>query len=110
VILPPLLTLEDAKVHLRITGTASDVDVQQKLTEAQDAIVDYLSEQVDPVWDATTVPPRILSAIKIYLTHLYENRGDDEARDTAVWEAIGRLLARTRMQALGVDVDEEAPA
>lgn len=105
--LPPLLTLEDAKVHLRITDTASDVDVQQKLTEAQDVIVDYLGAQVDPLWDDTTVPPRVLSAIKIMLTHLYENRGDDLAADTANWAAIRRLLARTRMQALGVGATEE---
>jgi hypothetical protein len=108
VILPPLLTLEDAKVHLRITDTAHDVDVQQKLTEAQDVIIDYLGEQVDPLWTDTTVPPRVLSAIKLYLTHLYEQRGDDMAPDMALWDAIRRLLARTRMQAIGVPETTDA--
>jgi Phage gp6-like head-tail connector protein len=108
VILPPLLTLEDAKVHLRITDTAHDVDVQQKLTEAQDVIVDYLGEQVDPLWTDTTAPPRVLSAIKIYLTHLYEQRGDDMASDMALWDAIRRLLARTRLQAIGVPETTDA--
>jgi Phage gp6-like head-tail connector protein len=101
-ILPPLLTLEDAKIHLRITDTAHDVDIQQKLTEAQDVIIDYLGEQVDPLWTDTTAPPRVLAAIKLHLELLFE-RGDDEA----TWAAIRRLLARTRMQAIGVP---EVPA
>lgn len=106
-IVPPLLTLDDAKVHLRITDDLHDADVQAKLTEAQDAIIDYLGEQVDPLWTDTTVPPRVLSAIKIYLAHLYENRGEImSSNDTAVWDAIRRLLARSRMQALGVGPTE----
>jgi len=102
VILPPLLTLADAKIHLRITDTAHDADVQQKLDEAQDVILDYVGEQVDPLWTDTTAPPRVLSAIKIYLTLLYEHRGDDMATEAATWAAIRRLLERTRLQAIGV--------
>jgi Phage gp6-like head-tail connector protein len=108
VIVPPLLTLEDAKIHLRITDPAHDADVQQKLTEAQDVILDYLGEQVDPLWTDATTPPRVLSAIKIYLTHLYEQRGEDMTTDVALWEAIRRLLARTRMQAIGVPESTDA--
>src|SRR4029453_2029884 len=108
-ILPPLLTLTEAKVHLRITDSLHDGDVQQKLTEAQDIVVDYLAEQVDPLWTETTVPPRVLATIKIWLTHLYEHRGDDMSPggwgatpDAAVWEATRRLLARSRMDAIGI--------
>jgi Phage gp6-like head-tail connector protein len=101
-IVPPLLTLEDAKVHLRITDTAHDADVQQKLTEAQDAIIHYLGEQVDPLWTETTVPPLVLSQIKIYLTHLYEDRGDDMSRNAAVWETVRRALSQLRLQAIGI--------
>jgi Phage gp6-like head-tail connector protein len=108
-IVGPLLTLADAKVHLRITDSLHDADVQVKLTEAQDVIIDYLAEQVDPLWTDTTVPPRVLASIKLYLTHLYEHRGDDMSPttsgatpDSAVWEAIRRLLARSRMDAIGI--------
>lgn len=106
-ILPPLLTLEAAKRHLRVTDTAHDVDVQEKLDEAQDVILDYLGEQVDPLWTDTTTPKRVLTAIKIYLTLLYEHRGDDMAAEAATWTSIRRLLERTRMQAIGVP---EVPA
>jgi hypothetical protein len=101
VIVPPLLTLADAKVHLHLTGTDYDADVQQKLTEAQDAIIDYLAEQVDPLWTDTTVPPRVLTAIKFYLDHLWENRGGDMTPDEKTWAAIRQVLARSRMQAIG---------
>jgi Phage gp6-like head-tail connector protein len=109
----PLMTLETAKVHLRITDTAHDTDVQMKLTDAQDAILDYLGEQVNPLWTEATAPPRVLAAIRMYLTHLYEHRGDDmsgsgagSTSDAAVWSAIRNLLARTRMQAIGVGLEE----
>ena len=39
---PPLWTVEQAKVHLRITSTANDADIAQKLATAQEAILSYL--------------------------------------------------------------------
>jgi Phage gp6-like head-tail connector protein len=105
-IVPPLLTLADAKIHLYITDTLHDADVQQKLTEAQDIIIDYLGEHVDPLWTDTTVPPRVLASIKICLTDLYEHRGDDMTLNASTWEAIRRLLARSRMDAIGIGVTE----
>jgi Phage gp6-like head-tail connector protein len=107
-IVPPLLTLADAKIHLYITDTLHDADVQQKLTEAQDVIVDYLGEQVDPLWTDTTAPPRVVASIKLYLTHLYEHRGDDLSADREVWEGIRRLLARSRMDAIGIGAEGAA--
>jgi hypothetical protein len=102
------MTLEDAKIHLRITDTAHDADIQQKLTEAQDVILDYLAEQVNPLWTAADVPPRVLSMIKLYLSLLFDDR-DEMTTEERVWTAIRRLAARTRMQAIGVGLAEEAP-
>jgi len=36
----------------------------------------------------------------LLLTHFYENRGQDQQADMAVWEAVGRLLVRYRDPAL----------
>jgi Phage gp6-like head-tail connector protein len=96
VTLPPLWTVDEAKVHLRITDTAADADVQQKLDAAQEAIVAYLTDAVEPTWEATTAPKAVKHAVLLLLTHLYENRGDDGAADDQVWAAIGRLLALYR--------------
>lgn len=115
--LPPLVTLDTAKFHLRITDDLHDADVQLKLTQAQAAMLDYLAEAVDDTWTAATVPRIVEAAILLYTTHLYEHRGDDmspsasgSTPDAAVWDAIRRLLARLRMQALGVGATESTPA
>ena len=56
VTLPPLWTVDQAKIHLHITGTAYDADIQQKLDAAQEAILSYLAVAADPTWTAATVP------------------------------------------------------
>jgi Phage gp6-like head-tail connector protein len=107
-VLPPLVTLEQAKQQLRITDSLHDADVQEKLTQAQDAVIRYLDADADPTWTPQTVPFIVLAAIERYMTHLYEHRGDDmnpsgsgATPDADVWEANRRLLAPLRLQAIG---------
>lgn len=38
----PCITLDEAKAHLRVTGTQEDLDILQKLAEAQGAVEDLL--------------------------------------------------------------------
>lgn len=113
--LPPLVSLQTAKMRLRITDSLHDADVQWSLDAAQATILDYLAEAVDDSWTALTVPEIVEAAILMYTTHLYEHRGDDmfptasgSTPDAAVWDAIRRLLARLRMQAIGVGATEDA--
>jgi uncharacterized protein HemY len=95
-----LITLPEAKTHLRITTAAHDADVQMKLDQAEALILHFLKAQADPTWDATTVPPPVKAAILLYLTRLYEQRGDSETNDEQVWLSIGRLLVGYRDPAL----------
>jgi len=96
VTLPPLWTLAEAKTHLRVTDSAHDADIQQKLDAAQEDIVAYCTNAVEPTWTATTTPKAIKHAILLLLTHLYEDRDEDLSRDDDVWMAIARLLAMYR--------------
>jgi hypothetical protein len=96
-----LVTLPEAKAHLRITDTAHDADITQKLDAAQEAILAYEALATDPAWTDTTAPKAVKHAILLLLTHYYEDRGEDLARDEAVWAAIGRLLALYRDPTLG---------
>jgi hypothetical protein len=96
----PLLSLSDAKLHLRITTTTDDADITAKTLEASNILVKYLKGRADPTWDATTVPPRIAAGVKLLLTHLYEHRGDDPETDEQLWAALTRLLMRDRDPAL----------
>lgn len=94
VTLPPLWTLEDAKRHLRITSTADDADIEQKLATAQDAILSYLNQWADPMWSAGSAPPAVTHAIHLLTAYYYEDRGDGEQPDP--WPKIYNLLAAYR--------------
>lgn len=103
----PLVTLDVAKFQLRITDTLHDADIQLKMAQATDTVLDYLKHAADPTWTPDTVPRPVQSAILIYLTHLYEHRGDDmsptasgQTPDADVWLALERLLKRFRDLAL----------
>ena len=95
-----LITLAQAKTHLHITTTDDDVDIQFKLDQAEDTIRRYLKKRDDPAWTPATVPHAVQSAILLWLTRLYEQRGDDEGNDAKVWTAIEHLLVGYRDPAL----------
>jgi len=92
--LPPLVTLAQAKTHLRLTGTAYDADVQQKLDAAQDRIIRDLNLGADPTWTPATVPPGIFNSILLLLAYYYNERGDGTTPDP--WKAIDVNLAPYR--------------
>jgi len=94
VTLPALWTVDQAKVHLRITSTANDADIQQKLTTAQEAILAFLGPFADPTWTAATAPASVTHAIHLLTAYLYEDRGDGEI--PSPWPKIYDLLAAYR--------------
>jgi hypothetical protein len=101
-ITPPLVTLETAKLHLHITDTLHDADIDIKRAQASDTILDYLKHAADPAWTPETVPRPVQAAILLLLDALYERRGGDETNDTLrkAWDAITLQLARFRDPAL----------
>ena len=94
VTLPPLWTVEQAKVHLHLTGTAYDADIQQKLDTAQEAILSFLNTGADPTWTAETAPVAVTHAIHLLTAYLYQDRGDGTI--PVAWPKIYALLAAYR--------------
>jgi hypothetical protein len=94
VTLPPLWTVDQAKVHLHLTGTAYDADVQQKLDAAQEGILAYLAVGADPTWTAATAPLQVKNSILLLLGYLYRERGDGTVPDP--WPQIYHQLAAYR--------------
>jgi len=94
VTLPALWTVEQAKVHLRITSTANDADIAQKLATAQEAILSYLNLAADPTWTAATAPAAVTHAIHLLTAYYYEDRGDGDL--PSPWPKIYDLLAAYR--------------
>jgi len=99
----PLWTVADLKaLQLRITDTAHDADVAQKIDAAQDYVLGYLGPAGDPTWTPTTAPARVRHAVAMLATYLYEHRGDDPANvDGNVWAVLRELLGQRRDPAIG---------
>ena len=99
-----LVSLQEAKDHLRITTAAldpGDTDIQAKLDQAEAIIIRYLKSQADPLWvSPATAPANVRAAILILLTALREHRGDDQTLDEGAWVTIERLLVSYRDPAL----------
>jgi hypothetical protein len=94
--LAELVTMPEAKDHLRITTTAQDSDLQLKIDEATAIVIDFLKQDADPAWMHSTVPLPVKAGILLMLTHLWEHRGDNMELDEKLWAALMNLLARFR--------------
>ena len=82
--MPEVITLAEAKRHLRITHADEDVDISDKLEAATQVIIDYLSRR-DATWNATmdawtaeTIPKSVRAAILVQLGELTAKRGDED--------------------------------
>lgn len=94
-----LLTLVQAKSHLRITTADDDVDIALKLAQAEATILERCAATshwapIVAAWTDVTVPLSVQAAILLLVAHLHEHRGDDDMGiDEALWQALDRLIA-----------------
>lgn len=98
-----LVTLETAKLALKITDTLTDAEVQLYLDAAQAVILRYLGPAADPDWTDANLPRDVQVAILLELGLLYVWRGDDPSKVDAerkTWVAIQSLLTPWRDQAV----------
>lgn len=85
----PLITVAQAAAHLRLDletdgGSPETIidarlpDVQMKMAQATDAVLDYLKIESTspPKWTEETVPDRVRAAILLTLGSLYDDRDD----------------------------------
>lgn len=82
-----LVTLVEAKEHLRITTDYEDADIQRKMNAAEEAILDYINRTEDgraltATWTYDSVPSFVVSAILLLLAELWGHRGDGGADDS----------------------------
>lgn len=95
---PPLVSLEVAKVQLRITDTDHDADVELRRVQATARIAGILKEKADATWTDATVPGEVQQAVLLLVSLFYE-RGEVTTESAggvpavaAVYEAVYRLL------------------
>ncbi len=76
-----LITLADAKAHLRVDGSAHDADITLKIHQASAIILNHLKlTELPGAWITTAspevlaVPYNVLAATFLVLGELFENR------------------------------------
>jgi hypothetical protein len=89
-----VITLAEAKTHLRITDADHDAEIQTAITDADGVIRAYLNIANVPEWDAVTAPAPVKRSTLLWTAYLYENRGDASMDDyEKVWATIRSILA-----------------
>lgn len=67
----PILTVDDLKAHLNITGNADDALIAQKIDVAEAWISRWLEITLAEMEE---VPADLKEAVRLLVAHLYENR------------------------------------
>lgn len=90
----PILTMDEAKAHLRIDGPDEDADTSLKLAAAEDAVIHHLNRPLPWIGDddqPAPVPASVKVAILLMLGDLYANR---EAAIVGATHAVNPTVAR----------------
>lgn len=91
-----VLTLDAAKRHLRIEGTADDADLLDLIQAAIGTVEKHLGRPLidaERGWpDVTSLPATVIHAIKIVLAELYANRERPRDLSGALDMLIGDLV------------------
>lgn len=92
---PQLVSVEEAKRHLRNTSAVADTDadIQAKVDQATAFVLKQCGALADATWNAATVPAGVYTAILLHLTELYTERGDAERAKPFGEDAVRYLVA-----------------
>lgn len=58
-----LVSLSQVKAALRITSNDLDADLELKILQAEDMVLDFIQPRPNPPWDVETVPGRVTAAV-----------------------------------------------
>lgn len=68
-----LVTIEQVKSALRIDYDDADADLELKISQAEDIVLDFMQPKPDPAWTSDTVPGRVTAAIIIAISCLLDD-------------------------------------
>ena len=91
-----LINKDQAKRHLFIDFDDQDEDLEMKMAQAEEIVIDYL-KRPQHGWTEETIPKTVQAAILLVLTALYDDRdGTGEGDYLAPNGPVARLLSRHR--------------
>ena len=92
-----LVSLERAKAQEYITHSVYDDEVANKVAEASDIVLNYISERFRELgWDESSAPGVITAAVLLVFGALWEGREGAEDSPEPISPAVERLLRRYR--------------
>jgi hypothetical protein len=109
--MPALITLDQAKAHLRVTYTDEDPLITEYLEQASQLVLDFIkatyvtnedgtwTETRPPDWTLATVPRPIQAAVLMVTAHLWRFRGDEAAgtaTDGPLQDRVRQMLSMYR--------------
>lgn len=89
-----MITLEEAKAHIRVTGTDDDTEITAMIATAKAHVENYVG-----VTYTDDAPAPVKSAALLMVGDLYENREAQSDRPLTENKAFDRLLAPYRVMA-----------
>ena len=96
-----LVSLARAKIHLYLTHNSDDAELELKIEDASDIVMDYLKDRSNTHnWDEATVPATVRAAVLLVLGALWENREGNSDQADALSPTVTALLHRYRDPAL----------
>lgn len=71
-----LVTRNQVMLALRIEDEEDAPNIDLKIAQAEDIVLDFIQPKPDPAWTAETVPPRVTAAIIMVVGFLYDNSSE----------------------------------
>ncbi|EKU30770.1 hypothetical protein N879_07010 [Alcaligenes sp. EGD-AK7] len=95
-----MITLEEAKHHLRVIHDDEDAAIQAMIGTALAATADYMNWTPDQMADPATVPAPVKSAMLLIVGDLYMNRELQADKQLFANRTYERLLNPYRLMAV----------
>lgn len=96
--MPQIVTLAEAKMHLRVTNDVEDALITRHIATAGEWIANYLNKAVPGLYDSPpTVPKSIQDAALMIVENLFENRGSLTEKDLKKNPTMDGLLSFYRV-------------
>lgn len=91
-----LITLEAARSWLRVGSEITDADLQDLIDGATQSVADFMERPIltvaegDNGWAEADVPKTVITAIKVTLVVMYDNREAPVVDDDIMRSLVGR--------------------
>lgn len=97
-----VVTLSEAKLHLRVTGTSEDSLISLLIQAATDRVENFINQQIPGAYDSpVSTPASIKAAVLLMVGDMFENREAGGEKTYNINPTVKALLYPYRVE-LGI--------